>query len=871
MNLADTVSLEPDLALCAKEPIHIPGAIQPHGALLAVLADESANGWKVARASANLGDFLGQSAEAVLGQPLAEVLGDAARREILEAEPRYGPAIGLSARIPGLYGAALALQFHRSGRYICIDIEALRHERWKRQRLTRLQSVVESFTAARSRRDLCALAVQGLKSITGYDRVMAYRFGADGHGEVIAEAVRSGITPCLGQHYPATDIPLQARLQYLRQRVGTIADAAYRPVPLVVWPAVDDPEPLDLTYSALRSVSPVHRQYMANMNTAASLTVGLADGAKLWGMLVCHHATPRIAGPELRAVVDMIGHVVSLLVGGLGTAEVSNRRLERAETLRALLERLSAAEPLDETLAALQVELLHLVGATGAFVSYSGKSLCLGRTPPFAASRRALEVLHQSSDGEVLAVDDLGLRHPELAGCTQEGSGALMMPLGQTPGDAILWFRPELARAVMWGGNPTGGVNADPQTGQISPRASFEAWKQLVSGHSTPWDEADLQLARELRHAIDTELARRTKVAHDQFARLFEVSPTALALTGRSGSIKMVNQRTEQMFGYDRGEMQGQPFAMLFPERLRGVVDKQRDRCIVGMSSRLVMESPMLFGQRKDGHEFPIEIGLNPITLGGEPMLLADLSDMTRQRQIEHERQQRQRELERSNADLEEFSQAVSHDLKAPLRAIGHLAQWIGEDSKVTADAGTFENLRLLQGRVVRMQKLLDGLLEYSRVGHTGTAAEDVDIPELVSDITAMLDLPPAFVVACEGEWRPLRTERVALQMVLENLIGNGVKHHDRAEGRITVRMQVAGGMAEFRVSDDGPGIEERFHQRIFMVFQTLKSRDDLEASGIGLAIVKRKVENHSGRIWVESAPPARGATFIFTWKETAR
>ena len=166
---------------------------------------------------------------------------------------------------------------------------------------------------------------------------------------------------------------------------------------------------------------------------------------------------------------------------------------------------------------------------------------------------------------------------------------------------------------------------------------------------------------------------------------------------------------------------------------------------------------------------------------------------------------------------------------------------------------------------------LLDGLLAYSRVGHTHSDVEDVDITEVVQDIVAMLAPPPGFVIACEGPTAVIRTHRMPIRVVLENLIGNGLKHHDRNEGRIAVSMRWIEGATEFRVTDDGPGIEPRFHDRIFTIFQTLPARDDVASSGIGLAIVKKKVLAYGGRIWIESAPPARGSTFAFTWKEATR
>jgi PAS domain S-box-containing protein len=358
--------------------------------------------------------------------------------------------------------------------------------------------------------------------------------------------------------------------------------------------------------------------------------------------------------------------------------------------------------------------------------------------------------------------------------------------------------------------------------------------------------------------------------AEDRFARVVEASPTALVLAGRSGQIEMVNGQAERMFGYDRAALHGQPLELLLPPRFRDRHVGLRTGFFTAMSPRMMGEGRDLFGLRKDGTEFRLEIGLNPIDIDGEPMVLAGIIDVTARHEIELEKEQQRAELARSNADLEEFAYAASHDLKAPLRAISHLVQWITDDIEATANPDTLENIKLLQGRVARMQMLLDGLLAYSRVGHTHMTVEDVDIGDVVREVVAMLAPPPGFVIACEGTMPMIRTHRVPIQVVLENLIGNALKHHDRAEGHITVNVQPIDGATEFRVTDDGPGIAKQFHDRIFLMFQTLASRDDVESSGIGLTIVKKKVQTHGGRIWIESAPPVRGTTFAFTWKESA-
>ena len=508
-----------DTSACGREAIHTPNAIQPHGALLAARVE----GRLVSHASANLAAILGQPAAEVLGRPLKEVFGEAAGGALEGcAGPRNGTSLSQVHAFPGPGGSTLCLRAYLSGAHICVDIEPVRHCPGPGTPVTLAQSVLETFSHAATRADLCDLAVQGLRSITGYDRVMAYRFGPDGHGEVIAEACAPQLEPYLGLRYPASDIPPQARRLYLRQRVGAIADSSYQPVPLLAAPALDDGGLIDLTHSALRSVSPVHLEYMRNMKTAASLTIGLAQRQELWGMLVCHHATPRIAGPDLRAVAHMIGQVVSLLLASLGDAEDYVQRLERISILRELVARLAAAVPLPEAFAAAQTELLGLVDASGAVVRLSGTLFCIGRTPPLAAAGRALAVLQSEAGGEVMAVDDLGLRHPDLVACTSQGSGALLLPLAQDSDDAILWFRPELSRTVTWGGDPAEHATADPVTAHISPRVSFVAWKESVRGQSEPWVKADLMLASEVRSAVQAELAHRTKA---ELARLRHYDP----------------------------------------------------------------------------------------------------------------------------------------------------------------------------------------------------------------------------------------------------------------------------------------------------------------------------------------------------------
>ncbi len=547
------------------------------------------DGLLVTHASANLGEILGRPVAEVLGRSLENAIGAAACRALLDTGPGSAskPERVHPLSLPD--GRMLYLRAHRTGRHLCVDMEPLHFEPLPRQPIFMAMSVVKTFQDAASVVELCESAVQGLKAISGYDRIMAYRFSGDGTGEVIAEARDASLNAYLGQRYPASDIPPQARALYLRHRVGAIADSSYVPVPLCVDPMLDDGMPLDLTRSALRSVSPVHREYMRNMATAASLTIGLSNGPDLWGMLVCHHSTPRYAGFELRLAAGLIGRVVSLLLHSTEEAELLTQRLARSVTLRALTHRLAAQMPLSDAIAAAETELLGLVGATGAVVCLAGALRFLGRTPSLTEAKSALAILRASTGVEPVAVDDVGVRYPELAGCIRDACGALLLPLASGDDDGILWFRPELERTIAWGGNPAENATGNRAAGQISPRTSFAAWKETVKGHSSPWTPADLAMALELRNAVEAEVSRRATAAlresQAQLALIVENSTDVIILVGLDGVRRYVSPAVERLLGWRPEEMIGStallghaPQDFVHPEDQRVFLDARAAR-----------------------------------------------------------------------------------------------------------------------------------------------------------------------------------------------------------------------------------------------------------------------------------------------------
>ena len=360
--------------------------------------------------------------------------------------------------------------------------------------------------------------------------------------------------------------------------------------------------------------------------------------------------------------------------------------------------------------------------------------------------------------------------------------------------------------------------------------------------------------------------------ARTRFEQLLQSTDESIFGIDAGGLCTFINASGARLLGYQRNELLGTNIHDVLHHHHADGSPYPIEQCPIhkamldGTSVRIANE---VFWTRA-GRPVPVEYTSSPILSNGRTVgAVIAFSDITARRTAERERERLIGALARSNQELDQFAYVASHDLKAPLRGIANLSQWIEEDLGDDVPPDVSEKMALVRGRVQRLEALIDGILQYSRAGRVRSVIEQVDVEVLVKDVVELLAPPPEIRVTVEPGMPTIRTERTPLQQIFMNLINNAIKYNRHPGAVITVSSRDAGNMYAFSVTDNGPGIEPEYHNRIFGIFQTLESRDRVEGTGIGLSVVKKTVELHGGSITVRSAL-GEGATFTFEWPKDA-
>ncbi|KAA0683198.1 ATP-binding protein [Azospirillum brasilense] len=497
-----------DLDACGREPIHRPGSIQPHGMLLAFSGNDA--GATLIQASANAAPALALPLEQALGQPLERALHPqiaTAVRSFLAAGPV--PSRPVPVTVTELPGAgrhqllAHAVPDAAGNGVVILELERLDGQETDLldHVYPRMREALERLDALNAPADLLNCAAQEVRALTGFDRVLIYRFDADWHGTVVAEDGNGRLPSYMDLRFPASDIPTQARELYRLNRQRLIPDAGYAPVPLVALPPVPaGAAPLDLSFSVLRSVSPVHVQYMRNMETASSMSVSILLHGALWGLISCHHREPRAVSYAVRSACDLIAQILSVRIAAVEDRRDAEHRIALQSIQARLLAAMAQADPFIAGLTEHPDDLLHFANASGAAVVFERRCTLVGDTPTEEQVRDLVDWLATQGEPEQFETDSLPALYRAAADFEGKAAGLLAIAVSKLHASYVLWFRPEVVRTVRWGGDPRKPLDRDGQ--RLSPRASFETWKETVRHRALPWTAAERDTAAALRHAV---------------------------------------------------------------------------------------------------------------------------------------------------------------------------------------------------------------------------------------------------------------------------------------------------------------------------------------------------------------------------------
>ena len=510
-----------DLAECEREPIHVPGAIQPHGVLLSLRESDLV----ITQASVNALDVLGVDAQNLLQQPLMRFIDDECMDHLREVLGLKNVAVANPVRIelrndqgPGFDGV-----LHRHSGALIFELEPHRtsEERGIQNAASNTGGALELLQSIPDIQTLCETTVEEVRRITGFDRVMIYKFDPEWNGEVIAETKTEGTGSFLHHRFPASDIPRQARELYALNWIRFIPTVNYRPAALLG--TTDLAEPLDLSFSILRSVSPIHLEYLKNMGVAASMSISLLHNGRLWGLVACHHRSPRYLPYVVRQNCQLIGQAASSQVRVQEATSNYSYHTERTTIRAKFIEHVARVQHFAEGLTGFRPNLLDFVEASGAAVFWEDQCTTVGETPDEDTLERLREWVRSRISGTLYWTDSLPSVYEAVAEWKDVASGLLALEILRERGCYVMWFRPEVVRTVTWGGNPNKAIDVDEQTGRINPRKSFEAWKQTVRLRSLPWAPHELDSVYELRNTlvsianaeIEREQAEEQRVARE--------------------------------------------------------------------------------------------------------------------------------------------------------------------------------------------------------------------------------------------------------------------------------------------------------------------------------------------------------------------
>ncbi|MAY62813.1 MAG: histidine kinase [Rhizobiales bacterium] len=490
-----------DLSNCDREPIHLLGRVQEFGFLVAATSD-----WMISDISANAGDFIDREPESLLGEHISAILASEVihtlRNRLQNLHAGTLPDVVSDMPIAaGRTGEKFDISVHISGSKIVLEFEPHLDIKEAGRTIAEVQQAIQRISRMDSIEQILKFATRFVSALTDFDRVMGYVFRADGSGDVQAETRSPGLVPFLGLRYPASDIPVQARALYVRNPVRSIGNTSSLGADIL--PRPNRPEDyLDLSNAVLRSVSPIHLEYLQNMGVKASLSISLIVEGKLWGLLACHHNEPKHLPQVFRNSLVLFGQMLSLLIAGKLSAEDREYHTRANELINSFSRSAATTGEVAQTLIDRSDLAMRLMSAEGMAVASHGQLAVHGRTPSDEQIHAIVKRLNALPPGEVFATSELASLSPAFSEFADQAAGMLSIPISKAPRDYILFFRGEVLKKVKWAGNPEKPATLGPNGIRLTPRKSFEAWQSIVEGHSEEWTQAEIAAAEQFRVTV---------------------------------------------------------------------------------------------------------------------------------------------------------------------------------------------------------------------------------------------------------------------------------------------------------------------------------------------------------------------------------
>jgi len=729
-----------DLTNCDREPIHIPGKIQSHGFLIAV----DKNTFSITYLSENTGDFLKEQAKNLLNQSLSSL-----NHFIQQHNPEFDiedllklgiirkSFDAISPHPVEINGNPFYLIISPSNDNWLLEFEPVTLQYDIQSSIGRSAS---SMLQGKSVSALLSSAALEVKKLINYDRIMIYKFLDDGHGEVVAEEKEDNLEPFFGLHYPASDIPKQARELYKLNLTRLIADVNTNDSPIITF---KEDQPLDLTNGGLRAVSPIHIQYLKNMGVHSSFSISLISHGELWGLIACHNYSPKFIDYKAREGSKLIGQILSSALEYRQEEEDAEVIKQFKDTANVLSEHLNRDKYLVEAITTHKTSILDVTKAGGVAIIFENELKTIGNVPSDDEIWELSNWLKISSDESIYYTHRLPEIHSPAKKYKSIAAGILSCTLNKELGEMIIWFKPEIISNVNWAGNPE--KPATPSENgllSLSPRKSFEIWSQVVNNTSEKWLAEEIASVLRIREIIITDINKK------------------------ANEIRQLNEK-----------------------------------------------------------------------------------------------------LQAAYEELDTFSYTISHDLRTPLTSIKTYAELLLKNKSI--DEGGRKMLDRILNGANKMNFLIKEILNLARVGRSDVIFETVEMDPLLKEIknevlTAFKADNSELIL---GQLPDLNGDKTMIAQVFTNLIGNAVKYSIMADKpKIEVTGYIDGGEVVYAVKDNGIGIDNRYYDRVFELFKRMDNVKDIEGTGVGLAIVKRVVEKHNGRVWFESKLNA-GSTFYVAFK----